>query len=311
MDLAYILEKIERAELAESPFLHLEVQDLFEKGDFDAIVASPEIALRPVANDTALFDELLTHNYRIISFPGCTTSFREYSKWHRNKDVSRKTNTACEGFGMIFRLVSPLSPAIAALHTLINSQDFVKCIAKRFAIDTANCTYDSGIQKYLDGYEISPHPDMRVKALTFMVNINPDPASTEKEHHTSYMRFKPQWQYVHEFWQGNPAIDRCWVPWDWCEVQTQQRKNNSMVIFSPNNSSLHAVKAKYDHLKFQRTQLYGNLWYKNLRDLPRPRWEDFVITPSVPSVTSRLKRKLSAVAQHLLNRSDTHATRKF
>ena len=36
-------------------------------------------------------------------------------------------------------------------------------------------------------------------------------------------------------------------------------KNNSIVIFKPSVDTLHAVKMKYDHTKFQRTQLYGNL----------------------------------------------------
>ena len=36
----------------------------------------------------------------------------------------------------------------------------------------------------------------------------------------------------------------------------------SIVLFSPSNDTLHGVKADYNHLYTQRTQLYGNLWYK-------------------------------------------------
>ena len=39
----------------------------------------------------------------------------------------------------------------------------------------------------------------------------------------------------------------------------QQSINNSIVLFAPNIDTLHAIKMQYDHNKFQRTQLYGNL----------------------------------------------------
>lgn len=314
MNLSYVLDKIRQAPLTESPFLHLAVTDLFAKADFDAIVNSPEIALRPVADDTALFDELFARQYRIVPFPGCTTDHREYIDWHRTRKVSHKTNTTCEGFGVVLRLVAPSSPAIIALQTLLTSSDFITCIAEKFRINPDDCTYDSGIQKYLDGYEISPHPDVRAKALTFMVNLNPDPDSAEREHHTSYLQFKSQWRYVQEFWQGNPTADRCWVPWEWCEVKTQQRMNNSLVLFSPNCSTLHAVKARYDHLGFQRTQLYGNLWYKNFQKMVTPKWEDLVIATSEPSAATRLRRRIRNIVQRMLGNeakdTGTHTTRR-
>ena len=113
-----------------------------------------------------------------------------------------------------------------------------------------------------------------------MVNINPNPAADAEEHHTSYLKFKPAWSYVQSFWEGNPRQDRCWVPWEWCEIVKQQRRNNSIVVFSPDNDTLHAVKADYSHLVFQRTQIYGNLWLKrNPADSRnKPRWEDYLIT---------------------------------
>ena len=48
---------------------------------------------------------------------------------------------------------------------------------------------------------------------------------------------------------------------------------------------MHAVKAKYDHLPYQRTQIYGNLWYKKeLKKIKsiisQPKWENFVIKKS-------------------------------
>lgn len=277
MNLSYIIEKINASTISEFPFKHLEINDLFDEHDFEEIINSPEIKIKKAKDDETLFEELFAKDYRIIAFPGCTENYKEYIKWHKGEKTSQEINTSCEGFGVVMRLQSPKSAAINALQSFLMSKEFVNCIAKKFDVKPDNCNYDAGIQKYLDGYEISPHPDIRRKALTYMVNINPSPNSSENEHHTSYLQFKPEWNYVSEFWKGNKNVDRCWVPWDWCEVKTQQRKNNSIVIFSPDNNTIHAVKASYDHLTHQRTQLYGNLWFKECVASGKPKWEDLLI----------------------------------
>ena len=48
----------------------------------------------------------------------------------------------------------------------------------------------------------------------------------------------------------------------------QINKNNTIIIFKPNNNppSLHAIKLTYDHLKFQKIQIYGNLMFKKKRN---------------------------------------------
>jgi len=126
----------------------------------------------------------------------------------------------------------------------------------------------------LDGYEISPHPDVRKKAATFMVNINPSSESEKMNHHTHYLKFKESYAYVKQFWSGNRQIDRAWVPWSWTDTVKQQTKNNTIVLFSPSNDTLHGVKADYNHLSTQRTQLYGNLWYKTSSTTTRLKWEN-------------------------------------
>jgi hypothetical protein len=162
-------------------------------------------------------------------------------------------------------------------------------LAKKFGIDMDDVFYDAGIQKYLDGYEISPHPDIRKKALTYMVNINPGDKSERSGHHTHYLTFKDAYKYVEAYWKGNPNKDRCWVPWDWCETKKIQTENNSIVIFSPDNNTMHGVKAVYDHLAYQRTQLYGNLWYHEIRTDGMPSWENFLFQQR-PGQEPRLKQ---------------------
>ena len=70
------------------------------------------------------------------------------------------------------------------------SKSFIDALLSKFNISGVDIEYDAGIQKYLDGYEISPHPDIRRKLLTFMVNINPSNSSESNNHHTHIQSFK-------------------------------------------------------------------------------------------------------------------------
>lgn len=270
----YLIDKIQAADFTQEPFKHLYLDDFFSPADFAEITAQPEIAVAEASDDLDLFDTLFSSGYRIIPFPGCITNKSTYLKWHNGRGGSDH-HSACEGFGMTLRLTDPQSDLLRELSDFLGSEAFNTAIADKFGVDMTGCSIDGGIQKYLDGYEISPHPDIRRKALTFMVNINPHEGSESLDHHTHYLKLRPEYSYVQTCWEGNSDIERCWVPWDWCDTQKQQTRNNSIVIFSPSNRSLHAVRAKYDHLKGQRTQLYGNIWYESFGDLYEVEWEDF------------------------------------
>jgi len=273
----YLIEKILNAPTKEHPFPHIYIENFFDHDDFQKIISTESIHTEPFNNDQEMFDSLFEMGYKIIDFPGCITSTKEYISWHKQKEPSTKTNTSCEGFGLTLRLINPQSELLLALKSFIESEKFITALASRFNINLDQVDPDNGIQKYLDGYEISPHPDVRKKALTYMVNINPHNDSEELFHHTQYLQFKKQYEYITQFWNGNPDVERCWVPWDWCESIFTQNKNNSFLMFSPSSSSMHAVKANYNHLKGQRTQLYGNLWYKNINTLDKLEWESLVI----------------------------------
>jgi len=316
MQFAYILDRIRDTPFSDTPFRHLEIDDLFRTDDFEAIVRSEDVAVNGASSDDELFKGLFAANYRIVHFPGCTEDYREYIQWHRRKATSHKINTSCEGYGVVLRLQSAQTDVMQAVADFFNSPEFVSCIAEKFGIDNDKCVYDAGIQKYLDGYEISPHPDIRRKALTYMISIHPDPRAEESEYHTSYLQFRPQWKYVEEFWKGNEQFDRCWVPWDWCEIKKQQRRNNSIVIFSPSNNTIHAVKANYDHLRHQRTQIYGNLWHRDTPKMETPKWEDVAIYPREENMAAAKPTPVQAKLHSLTRRfskprksAETHADR--
>lgn len=285
----YIIEKIENAEFVETPFRHLYLDDLFSPEDFAEITLAPEVCIPPKRDDADLFDALFSSGYKIVNFPGCVTNQKKYIAWHEGRNNSPDTPSLCEGFGITLRLEEPKTDILLKIKTFLSSDKFNNAIANKFGIPLAETFLDNGIQKYLDGYEISPHPDNRKKALTFMVNINPDPGSERHEHHTHYLTLKPEYQYVSSFWRDNSDCETCWIPWDWCETASLQSKNNSMVIFSPSFDTLHGVRARYDHLVGQRTQLYGNLWFSEDQELLRVEWQDL----DVRSTAKNKKVKLS------------------
>ena len=89
------------------------------------------------------------------------------------------------------------------------------------------------------------------------------------------MRFKKEWEFIKDYWKTDFSKNTTWVPWEWCESIIQTNKNNSIVLFEPSVDTLHAVKMKYDHTEFQRTQLYGNLM--SFKNIVKPgNYKDFI-----------------------------------
>ena len=273
----YVIEKIESAQLTDDPFRHIYIEDLFSPQHFSEIVSAEEIALPPRESDSALFDLLFERGYKIINFPGCITDKTKYIEWHKNRKRTAATHSTCEGFGVTLRLEEPQTGILAKIKEFLSSDAFNEAVAGKFGVPVSEIFLDNGIQKYLDGYEISPHPDNRKKALTFMINVNPHSGAEELKHHTQYLSLKPEYRYVKTFWQFNSDCETCWIPWEWCDTVSVQSKNNSIVIFAPSCETLHGVKASYNHLAGQRTQLYGNLWYREVGELTRVEWQDLDI----------------------------------
>jgi hypothetical protein len=303
---SYLVEKIYEASFNEEPFKHIYIENFFNDSDFKEIITSDEISTPIASSDSELIEGLKQKGYKVISFPGCITDQAQYIKWHSSKANTSRVHSACEGFGMVMRLIEKRTKILVELEEFLLSEEFNRAIAEKFDFQTKDCKVDGGIQKYLDGYEISPHPDIRKKAATYMVNINPSAASEASDHHTHYLKLKPSKNYISKFWESNKDFDRDWVPWDWCETVKQQNKNNSIVIFSPSNVTMHAVKANYNHLVPQRTQLYGNLWYLKSETKPL-RWEQL----QIPSEALELNADWKRIAKSYVPLSVKSTIRKY
>lgn len=273
----YILEKINDSNFLDEPFKFIYIEDFLSDEHFNEIVCDPSIVFNRTRSTEDLIKLLEFKDYSPVPFPGCTTNTREYIKWFNERNVASPSHThgLIEGFGLAFRLKKYYNRTMKELIEFLNSDVFLNTLMKKFN-KTGKTRVETAIQKYLTGYEISPHPDIRKKCLTYMLNINTTPQSEDADIHTHFCTFKDDYKFLYDHWRDNPKIDRCWVPWDWCETNFIQRKNNSITIFAPDNDTMHAVKLDYDHCDYQRTQVYGNLWYPSSNTTSTPTWKDYV-----------------------------------
>ena len=272
----YLLEKILDHQFEKNPFKFLYIEDFFSKAHFEMLTTASQINLKKFENTEELIKELDEQGYAPVSFPGCTTSVGKYLAWYNNPDKSKMyNNDLLEGFGMSMRMHTYKDKEIEGLINFLNSDRFMNTMMHKFE-KKGNVSVETAIQKYLTGYEISPHPDIRKKCMTYMININTESANNDTGLHTHFMKFTKDKEYIVKYWNDNPSHDRCWVPWDWCTTEFKHTKNNSITMFAPENNTIHAIKLDYDHTKYQRTQIYGNLWYTKGRQqiTKRPDWRD-------------------------------------
>lgn len=308
----YLIEKINNTNFTSSPFKFLYIEDFLHRDDFDNMLACNQFADTNCSTPIELLETLKDRGWQSVRHPGTFINEKDYLLWRQNHQIDSKSiisgdvalTNLCEGSGFALRLKKQ-PPLISELLDLFRSSQFIDCVHQKFSLDGSLDTYmiDTGIQKYLNGYEISPHPDIREKALTWMLNLNSNSSELEN-YHTHFSEFKPNKSYIYELWDHYPDIQRQWIPWDWTDTTFMQNKNNSITIFSPSNKSLHAVRAIYNDLNNQRTQLYGNIWYEDIScksftsNYQQSTWNDLVYRPSnssqfsIKTITSRFFERL-------------------
>jgi hypothetical protein len=259
----YLIDKINDSTFTLDPFKFVYIEDFFTKDHFDRITSCKQINVPQFNSTEEMCSELTnTYKYKPQPFPGCTTSVQSYLEWYNNKDIADKVanQDLLEGYGVAFRLKKYEDSILEELVEFFNSNEWHNCIKQKFN-KTGETSVDTAIQKYVSGYEISPHPDIRRKCATYMININTAPEAEHLGLHTHFMTFKDDKKWIFDEWQHKQNKDTCWVPWDWAVTQYEHSVNNSITMFAPDYNTLHAVKLDYDHTKLQRTQVYGNLWY--------------------------------------------------
>jgi hypothetical protein len=271
-EFSYLSEKIKGSKFSVSPFKHIYIENFLSEEHLELVLNDKQIHFENKADTISVINELVVNGYDIQQFPGCSTNVQEYlTALKEDKWPNERGGTPIESYGITFRLKKYKSSFIQNLIEYLNGSEFKSTLENKFDIQSDNRII-TAVQKNLSKYEISPHPDVREKALTYLININKDDSIDKEPIHTHLLKFKPQYEFIYNYWQTNLSENRCWVPWSWCNTVKVTNKNNSLVMFAPNVDTLHAVKLDYDHTKFQRTQLYGNLMY-NKKVVPQMRWK--------------------------------------
>src|ERR1700742_570022 len=81
MSFTYLLDKLDAAEIRTDPFPHIYLENFLDDNDFEEVVGSPDISVRPAETVDQLFSILEAVSYQPIDFPGCTKSRSEYVAW--------------------------------------------------------------------------------------------------------------------------------------------------------------------------------------------------------------------------------------
>ncbi len=102
----YLIDKIRSAPFVEEPFRHIRIDEFLSPGHFAALTRDPQIAFPPMRDAHTLLGHLQASGYRVIPFPGCVQSPREYLDWLEGRNATR-VHAATEGFGIVYRLVDP------------------------------------------------------------------------------------------------------------------------------------------------------------------------------------------------------------
>jgi len=274
----YLVDKVLDAKIYTETFEHIVIDNFLSDDHFKTILNDKQVHFNVCQNTKDLINTLQKKHYHVQSFPGCSTDIKDYLDKYKNKVWPNERNgTPVETFGLTFRLKKYDNSKIEEIVKYMSSENFQNAISKKFNLNKKTYAI-TAIQKNLSYYEISPHPDTRRKAATYLLNINKDDEVEKLDVHTHLLKFKENYTDIYRIWKEEYQFDRCWVPWDWCTTEKMIRKNNTIVIFPTTNRSLHAVRLNYDHCKFQRTQIYGNLMYENIDKVPQRNYKKLLDT---------------------------------
>lgn len=273
-EFTYLCNKILDGNFQYSPFKHIVIEDFLKKGHLDEILNDKQIHFAETESTIKTVEFLRTRGYKVQNFPGCTSDLGEYIRHYKNNSFPKfRKGTPVSSYGITFRLSEIGNKKINEIIKYMNGDEFKEALETKFKISNKT-EIITAIQKNLSHYEISPHPDIRSKALTYLLNINKDSYVDNEPVHTHLLKFNEEWKHIQNYWENNINVERTWVPWEWCSTIKTTNKNNSIVLFAPSNDTLHAAKMIYDHNKFQRTQIYGNLMYVGKKQMIKKGWKE-------------------------------------
>ena len=231
----YILEKIKSAKIIEKPFPHIIIPNFLEENDIENIIDNIEI------------DNLnqIDKKYKKVVYPGAKSATEELTQ--------RPT-----GVGLVYALKEEYSKNNIKLNKILNSEDFKNVLFKKLNIPINIDGWNVfQINKDLNGYEISPHPDITGKVITYQINLSNTDNLDNYDLSTKFHSIKPEClKYIDALSKKNK---RPWGKWEWFDKgKSIPYKQNTFMAFAPSDISYHSVKLEnYPQEKYQRTMLRG------------------------------------------------------
>lgn len=231
----YILEKIRNAQIIKDPFPHIIIPNFLEDNDLKNIIKNIEISnLKEIEK-----------KYIKVHYPG--------AKITNENLVNRPT-----GKDLVYSLKKEYFENNIELNNILKSEEFKKELFKKLNvpknIDGWNIYQ---INKDLNGYEISPHPDITGKVVTYQLNLTNTDSLDNYDLATKFHTIKPDCvKYIRELYKIKP---RPWGKWEWFDKgKSIPYKKNTFMAFAPSDFSYHSVKLEnYPQEENQRTMLRG------------------------------------------------------
>ncbi len=262
----HAVRKIKAQPIETDPFPHIYVEEIF-----------PPAYYRAMLDRIAAVGKFVPTLYPGVAVDLSAKTFRDYG-------------LTCENFEK--------DEELSCLHHFLKSDEFSRLLLEKFSASDSwgprgsaipvekhayfkggqgdfTCVFD--LHKDLPGYEISPHPDVTSKIVTFLFYFTPNddlnrfgtmlcrvkPGCEEKLAHASRSKLSSLLLRATEPFVGKAyglgQKDK-WFPWDLFDVvKVAQAKPNSLLVFAPNSESYHAVRMDIapDHPLQERQTLRG------------------------------------------------------
>ena len=96
----YILEKIEKANIINYPFPHLDIENFLSDEYLNLIINDSQIHFDVMNTNDELYNKLINENWKIKDFPGCLSIWEDYKKFIGK---NYKSSDPIKNVGITFR----------------------------------------------------------------------------------------------------------------------------------------------------------------------------------------------------------------
>ena len=232
----YIFQKINDVKIISKPFPHIIIEDFFDEEFINELINSIKI------------DNIneIKSKYHEVIYPGAI-------------DKKLSLTTRPTGSGLVYALNKSILDKHEIFVNLLESDGFKQVLFDKFNIPKEIDGWNVyQINKDLNGYEISPHPDVTGKIITWQCNITNDNTLDNYNLSTRLHTIKPE--YKDELNKiTSDKNPRPWGKWEWFdEGISVPYKENAFFAFAPSNISHHSVILdNYPQDRSQRTMMRG------------------------------------------------------